>query len=54
MSSHLQYIIGKHLLPPRTDGEQHKDNNNNIINYAEFNTDSILLLDLSERITSTL
>jgi hypothetical protein len=31
-----------------------RDNNNNIINYAEFNTDSILLLDLSERITSTL
>jgi hypothetical protein len=49
VSSYLQYIIGKHLLPPRTGGEQHKDNNdnNNIINYVEFNTDSIL--DLSEK-----
>jgi hypothetical protein len=49
VSSYLQYIIGKHLLPPRTDSEQHKDNNdnNNIINYLEFNTDSIL--DLSEK-----
>lgn len=35
--------------PSRTGDEQHKDNkyNNNIINYVEFNTDSIL--DFSEK-----